>query len=163
MGVLTRPRPLDEIVAELDASEALSVISCNNCVRAAGSGGEGVWEKVCDDLVARGFRVEQRVLITNPCSRGYLEDLKIPSAVKTVVLLACRGGRASLLSLHPELKVVEGTETLGALISSKADKVLKLSVACPGYEKLLGKDFELGKAAAPYPQERLHLEKGVRS
>ena len=160
MGVLTRSRSMDDITAELDPAEPIAVISCNTCVRASGSGGEGVWEQFCDELAARGFTIEQRSLITNPCSRGYLENLEIASSVKTVVLMACVGGSASLQSLHPELKVVETTETLGLFISSKADKALKLALAFPGHEELAGKDFQLGDSQVQYPETRLPIGEG---
>jgi hypothetical protein len=157
MGVLTRSRPIDDIVADLDPAKPIAVISCNNCVRASGSGGEGIWEKFCDELTRRGFTIEQRALITNPCSRGYFEDFEIASSVKTVVLMACIGGSSALQSAHPGVEVVETTETLGLFISSKADKALKLALPFPGYEKLAGKDFQLGNSQVIYPETRLPI------
>ncbi len=144
MGALTRLRPFDDVASELRRGEPLAVISCNNCVRVSGAGGEGVWEGFCRELKRRGFLVEQEVLVTNPCSRGYLEDLRVEPAVKTVVLLACAGARAGLATLHPDLNIVEATETLGLFVASKADGVIKLAMAFPEYAELQGREFKFG-------------------
>jgi len=155
MGALTRLRPIEDIIKELDPKEPLAVISCNNCVKVAGAGGEGVWEPFCEELKKRGFRIEDRVLITNPCSRGYFEDLTLSPAVKTVVLLACTGAWAGFRTLFPDIKLVPAIETLGLFIVSKADNVVKLMIPFPGYEDLKGQEFKLGDTHSPLEGEKL--------
>jgi len=161
MGAITRLRPMDDVVAELDPAEPLAVISCNNCVKVAGSGGEGVWEAFCDELTARGFRIEDRVLITNPCSRGYLENLTLSPAVKTVVLMACYGAQNGFKTVFPDLKLVSATETLGLFVVSKADDVVKLMMPFPGYEHLKGTEFKLGDTRTVSKGEKLVMAKGA--
>ena len=160
MGVITRLLPTEDVVARLDPSEPVAVISCNNCVKAAGAGGEGVWEGVCKDLEERGFRIEQRVLITNPCSRGYFEDLKLSPAVRAVVLLACSGAQNGFATLWPDIKLVPATETLGLFMASKADGVVKLMLPFPGYEDLKGTEFKLGDSRTKLEGERLAVGHG---
>lgn len=163
MGALTRLRPMDEIVSELDPTEPVAVISCNNCVKVSGAGGEGVWEGFCKELKRRGIRVEQEMLITNPCSRGYFECMKLEPAVKTVVLMACRGAQSGFHSLFPKRKLVSATETLGLFISSTKEHAVQLAMAFPGYEDLLGRDFPLGKTAGgPLPENKLKMGIGAR-
>jgi len=160
MGVISRLRPMDDVVEELDSAEPLAVISCNNCVKAAGAGGEGVWEGVCDELEERGYRIEQRVLITNPCSRGYFEDLKLSPAVKAVVLLACSGAQNGFATLWPDIRLVSATETLGLFMASKADGVVKLMMPFPGYEDLKGTEFKLGDSRTQLEGEKLAVGHG---
>ncbi|NOZ20153.1 MAG: hypothetical protein GXP25_03590 [Planctomycetes bacterium] len=155
MGVITRLHPIEEIIEELDPKEPLAVISCNNCVKASGAGGEGVWESFCDELKKRGFRVEDRVLITNPCSRGYLEDLTLSPVVKTVIMFACEGALNGFKTLFPDIKLIAAIDTMGLFISSKADGVVKLMLPFPGYEDLKGKEFKLGDSRSPQEGEKL--------
>lgn len=161
MGVLTRPRPMDDIVAELDRSEPVAVISCNNCVRISGAGGEGVFEPFCKELRARGFRVEQEILVTNPCSRGYLEDLRLAPAVKTVLLMACRGAQSGFISLHPDMHMVPTTDSLGLYVVSMADGVVKLMAPFPEFAHLKNVEYAPGKVGdGPLPGIKLSTEQG---
>ena len=160
MGVITRLRPMDDILAELDPAEPLAVISCNNCVKVSGAGGEGVWEGFCDELTKRGFRIEDRVLFMNPCSRGYLEDLTLSPAVKTVVMMACNGAATGFVSLHPDIKLVSATETMGLFVVSNADGVIKLMMPFAGYEDLKGKEFKLGDTQTQLEGEKLCVVHG---
>lgn len=160
MGVITRLLPTDDVAAQLDPAEPLAVISCNNCVKVAGAGGEGVWEDVCKDLAERGFRIEQRVLITNPCSRGYFEDLRLSPAVKAVVLLACAGAQNGFKTLWPDIRLVSATETLGLFMASKADGIVKLLMPFPGYVDLKGAEFKLGDSRTRLEGEKLVVAHG---
>jgi hypothetical protein len=160
MGVITRLLPTKDIAAQLEPSEPLAVISCNNCVKVAGAGGEGVWDEVCKDLEEQGFRIEQRVLITNPCSRGYFEDLRLSPAVKAVVLLACSGAQNGFATLWPDIKLVPATETLGLFMASKADGIVKLMMPFPGYEDLKGAEFKLGDSRTRLEGEKLAVGHG---
>ncbi len=157
MGALTRKRPMDDIVKELDLNERIAVISCNNCVKISGAGGEGVWEGFCDDLEKRGFRVEDRILITNPCSRGYLENLTLSPVVKTVVMLACEGAQNGFKTIFPDIRLIAANETLGLFVVSKADKVVKLAMTFPGYENLKDREFKLKDTQTILEGEKIRL------
>ncbi|MGD9159169.1 MAG: hypothetical protein PVG39_12230 [Desulfobacteraceae bacterium] len=157
MGALTRKRPIDDIVKELDINERIAVISCNNCVKVSGAGGEGMWEGFCDELEKRGFRIEDRILITNPCSRGYLENISLSPVVKTVVLLACEGAQNGFMSIFPDIRLVAANETLGLFVASKADGVVKLAMTFPGYEDLAGREFKLKDTQTMLEGEKIRL------
>ena len=162
MGVFTRLRPAERVAKELDPKEPLAVISCNNCVKVTGAGGEGVWEPFCDELRKQGFRIEDRVLITNPCSRGYLENLSLSPAVTTVVMLACTGAQHGFKTLFPDLKLVPAVDSMGLFVVSKADGVVKLAATYPGYEDLLGKEYKLKDAHTELEGEKLSVSKEVQ-
>jgi hypothetical protein len=163
MGALTRLRPIDDVIADIDTGEPVAVISCNNCVKVSGAGGEGVWEGYCHKLRERGVRIEQEVLITNPCSRGYFENMSISPAVKTVVLMACRGAQSGFHSLFSDKKLVSATETMGLFIASAREGAVKLAMAFPDFKHWLGKDFALGNTAAgPLPEQKLDMGIGQR-
>ena len=157
MGALTRKRPMDDIVKELDPKEYIAVISCNNCVKISGAGGEGVWEGFCDELEKRGFRIEDRILITTPCSRGYLENLTLSPVVKTVVMLACEGAHNGFKTIFPDIHLVAANETMGLFVASKADGVVKLAMTFPGYEALQDKEFKLKDTQTMLEGEKIHL------
>jgi len=162
MGVFNRLRPVEKVVEELDPKEPLAVISCNNCVKVTGAGGEGVWEPFCDELKKRGFRIEDRVLITNPCSRGYLEDLSLSPAVKTVVMMACTGAQDGFRTLFPGIKVVPAIDSLGLFVVSKADGVVKLAAVYPGYEDLKGTEYKLGDSRTKLDGRKLTVSEEVQ-
>jgi hypothetical protein len=163
MGSVTRKRSMDDIVAELDSSAPIAVISCNNCVRASGSGGEGVWEGVCAELKERGYTVEDEVLITNPCSRGYLENLELSGNVKSVLLIACTGAQMGLQDLRPDLQIVAGTDTIGLFVTSKKDGIVKVAMTFPGYEDLLHAELKMGDSTIQLPGGALPIGEEVAS
>ena len=158
MGALTRLRPMKDIMADLGKGESIAVISCNNCVRISGAGGEGVWEKVCEDLKQQGFNIEQEVLITNPCSRGYFENLKLVPGIKSVLLLACHGAQAGFKTIFPQVRLVSGTETMGLYVYSKKAGVVKLMMPTPGFEDLRGTEFTFGNTNAPLDDIVMDME-----
>ena len=160
MGVITRLRPMDDIVEDLDPREAIAVISCNNCVKVCGSGGEGAWEPFCEELAKRGFRIEDRFLITNPCSRAYLENLSLSPTVKACVMMACDGAMKGFQTAYPDVKLVPASDTLGLFVVSKADGVVKLVIPFSGYEDLAGREFKFGDGQTMLKGEKLAVSHG---
>jgi len=155
MGVCTRLRDLDQVATELGSSEPVAVIYCNNCVRACGSGGEDHMERITAGLRARGVRIEEEFLVTNPCCRGFLEDHAQASAVKAVLIVACSPVAYAFQTLHPATRTVVALETIGLFINSKAKGRLKLAMTFPGYEDLAGKEFKMGDATTMYDDEQI--------
>lgn len=155
MGVCTRLRDLDDVAAETGSTEPATVLYCNNCVRACGSGGEGRMKEISRALRERGVRIEEELLVTNPCCRGFLEEYRPAGAVKVVVAVACDPVLWALQSLHPQLRIVVALETIGLFINSKAKGRLKLAMTFPGYEELQGKEFKLGDSTTMYDDELL--------
>jgi hypothetical protein len=161
MGVLSVLRNIDKIADDAGRDAAVAVVSCNNCIRACGAGGEMHLDRICDELAARGVRVEERILVTNPCSRGYLENYNLGSAVKAMVVLACPGTQAGVKSLHPDVEVVAGVDSLGLMISSKATGRLKLVATFPGYEEQLGAEFKMGDTSVVFDDRVLAMNDEV--
>ena len=155
MGVCTRLRDLDRVAKELGSSELVAVIYCNNCVRACGSGGEAHMTRISQELRQRGVRIEDEILVTNPCCRGFLEDHAQASAVKAVLIVACSPVAYAFQTLHPATRTVVALETIGLFINSKAKGRVKLAMAFPGYEELQGKEFKLGDASTMYDDEQI--------
>jgi|APSaa5957512622_1039677.scaffolds.fasta_scaffold96179_2 hypothetical protein len=158
MGVLSRLRDFDEVAAEIGREDAVAVLSCNNCVRACGTGGEMHLTRICNELAARGVRVDEQILIPNPCSRGYLENYPLGDSIKAAVLMTCVGTEAGFRTVHPTVRTVTGVESLGLFINSKAKGRLKLIAPFPGFENLKNKEFKLGDTKTMYEDEQLPLE-----
>lgn len=155
MGVCTRLRDLNDVAAELGTSQPTAVIYCNNCVRACGSGGEPQMARISQTLRELGVRLEEEVMATNPCCRGFLEEYRPAGAVRTVLMVACEPAAFALQTLRPDLRLVVALDTLGLFINSKAKGRLKLAMAFPGFEHLQGKEFKLGDVTTMYDDELL--------
>ena len=157
MGVLSVIRDIDDVARQVGKTDPAVVISCNNCVRACGTGGEMHLDRICGELAQRGVRVEETLLITNPCSRGYLESYDLSNAVRKAVVLACAGTQAGLEALHPDIEVIAGVDTVGLMISSKATGRLKVIATFPGHEEQMGKEFQLGDTSVRFDDEVLTM------
>jgi hypothetical protein len=155
MGVCTRLRDLDHVAGELGSSELAAVIYCNNCVRACGSGGEAHMARISGELRRRGVRIEDEILVTNPCCRQFLQDYDPGGAVKAVLLVACSPTAFAFRTLHPDLRTVVALDTIGLFINSKAKGRLKLAMTFPGHEALQGKEFKLGDSTTMYDDEQI--------
>ncbi len=156
MGVLSVIRDLDEVAAEA-GSGSVAVISCNNCVRGCGSGGDLRLPAICEELEKRGVRVEERILTTNLCARAWMEHYPLAPAVKTAVVFACSGAQEGLKSLLDDVRIVPGVETLGLMVAAKARGRLKLVATFPGYEHLLGREYKAGDTTVSYDDELLSM------
>jgi len=111
--------------------------------------------RISQHLRSHGVRIEEEILITNPCCRSFLEDYQPAGAVKTVLLVACEPVAFAFQTLQPDLKTVVALETLGLFINSKAKGRLKLATTFPGFEHLQGKEFKLGDVNTMYDDEQL--------
>ena len=157
MGVLSVLRDLDDIAREAGSGTPVVAMSCNNCVRGCGCGGEMHLDRICDELEARGVRIEERLLVTNPCSRGYLESYRWPAAARKAIVFACPGTQAGLKDLHPELDIVAGVDSLGLMVTWKAKGRIKLVAPFPGYEDQVGAEFEMGNTSVRFDDQQLAL------
>jgi len=153
MGVCTRLLDLEVVAAQVGSTEPAAVIYCNNCVRACGSGGEGRMQEISRTLRQRGVRIEEEILVTNPCCRSFLEEYRPGGAVKVLLAVACDPVAFALRTLHPKLRTVVALETLGLFINSKARNRLKLAMTFPGFEALQDKEFKLGDVTTMYDDQ----------
>jgi hypothetical protein len=155
MGVCTRLRKLDDVATELGTGQPVAVLYCNNCVRACGSGGEAHMDRISQDLRQRGVRIEDELVVTNPCCRGFLEDYDPGGAVQVALLVACTPAAFAFQTLYPDIRTVVALETIGLFMNSKAKGRLKLATTFPGYEHLKGREFKLGDTTTMYEDEQL--------
>ena len=160
MGVLSVLRDTKDIASETGTTDSVALISCNNCIRGCGAGGEMHMPRISKELKSLGVRVEEEILITNPCSRGYLENRDLSSAVDATVIFACPGTQAAFSTLHPDVRVVAGVESLGLMINSKAKGRIKLVMPFPGHEDLKGVEFKAGDTSVQFDDELLGLNEG---
>jgi len=158
MGVLSRQRNIKDVASEVGGDDRVAVLSCNNCVRACGCGGEVHLDRICGELGESGVRVEETILIPNPCARGYLENYPLGDAVSAAVILACPGCAAGFKTLHPDIRVVAGIESLGLFVNSKSKGRLKLAAVFPGYESLKDKEFKLGDTSVMFDDEQMKIQ-----
>ena len=157
MGVLSVLRDSEDIAADTGTTDSVALISCNNCIRGCGAGGEMHLPRIAKELEALGVRIEDVILITNPCSRGYLENRDLSSAVDSTVIFACPGTQAAFSTLHPNVRVVAGVESLGLMINSKAKGRIKLVMPFHGYEDLAGAEFKAGDTSVRFDDQLLSL------
>jgi hypothetical protein len=142
--IFTISRPYHEITEELGKHSVISLISCNNCVRACGTGGQLKMQELAQKLKGDGYNVRDGFLLTKACPQPYMGIVRLAKAVDTLVVLACYAGCSNAKRRFPDLKVVQTTEDVGLPITDSDSRTLELVMAFAGHEKLLGKRFEIG-------------------
>ena len=155
--VLTESLPYEAITEQLSKDDRISIVSCNNCVRVAGTGGEQKMKELASRLREDGYRVEDGFLITKACPQPYMGAVQLGPRVDTVVVLACYAGWSNAKRRFPGLKVVRTTEDIGLLITDTEKGVVKLAKVFDKYKDRLGKEFEIG-TGKPMPSEQIQVE-----
>lgn len=155
--VLTESLPYEAITEQLTGNDTISIISCNNCVRVAGTGGEEKMRELAFRLREDGYHVEDGFLITKACPQPYMGAVKPGPRVDTVIVLACYAGWSNAKRRFPGLKVVRTTEDIGLLITDTDKGVVKLAKVFDKYKDRLGKECEIG-TAKPMSSEQIQVE-----
>ena len=155
--VLTEALPYETVKGELSREDTISIVSCNNCVRVAGTGGEGKMKELAFRLREDGYNVKDGFLITKACPQPYMGAVKLSPMVDTVVVLACYAGWSNAKRSFPGRKVVRSTLDIGLLITDMDIGVVKLAKAFEKYRDRVGKEFEIG-TGKPMESEQMRVE-----
>jgi len=142
--VLTESLPYEAVTKELSQEDTISIISCNNCVRVAGTGGEEKMKELAFKLRKDGYQVKEGFLITKACPQPYMGAVQLNPMVDTVIVLACYAGLSNAKRRFPGLKVIRTTEDIGLLITDTDKGVVKLAKAFGKFQDRLGDEFEIG-------------------
>ena len=142
--IFTISRSYDEITKELGKDSVISLISCNNCVRACGTGGQAKMRELAEKLKGDSYNVRDGFLLTKACPQPYMGAVRLDRTVDTLVVLACYAGYSNARRRFPDLKVVQTTEDVGLSIPDSDRRTLELAMAFAGHENLLGEQFEMG-------------------
>jgi len=142
--IYTINRPYQEITGALKKDDLIALISCNNCVRVCGTGGEAKMEQLAQQLRGDGYRVREGFLLTKACPQPYMGTVRLDPAVDTLVVLACYAGYSNAKRRFPDHKVVQTTEDCGLLITDSDRGAVQVAVAFEGHEDAVGKQFEIG-------------------
>lgn len=155
--VLTESLPYETITEQLSPEDTISIVSCNNCVRVVGTGGEEKMKELALRLREDGYDVKDGFLITKACPQPYMGAVKLSPRVDTVVVLACYAGWSNAKRMFPGLKVVFTTKSVGLLITDSDKGVVKLAKVFDKYKDRLGKEFEIG-TGKPMTSEQIKVE-----
>jgi hypothetical protein len=142
--VLTKLLPYNAITGELSKNDTISIISCNNCVRACGTGGEEKMKALAFKLRQDAYNVKDGFLITKACPQPYMGAVQLNPMVDTVIVLACYAGWSNAKRRFPGLKVIRTMEDVGILIADTEKGVVKLAKAFDKFKDQVGKEFEIG-------------------
>ncbi|OEU64269.1 MAG: hypothetical protein BA867_03080 [Desulfobacterales bacterium S5133MH16] len=142
--IFTKKLPYESITNELSKDDTISIISCNNCVRIAGTGGGKTMKEVALRLKGDGYNVKDGFLITKACPQPYMGIVRLNPLVDTLILLACNAGCSTAKRVFPGMKIVRTMEDVGLLITDTDKGVVKLAMAFDKFKDLVGKEFEIG-------------------
>ena len=155
--IFTRQLEYETITKELSKDDTISLVSCNNCVRVAGTGGEEKMKELALRLREDGYNVKEGFLLTKACPQPYMGTVQLSPLVDTVILLACTAGWSTANRVFPNLKVVRSLKDIGLLITDTDKGVVKIAKAFDGFEDLVGKEFEIG-TGAPTDTQQIEVE-----
>jgi hypothetical protein len=110
--IVTRPKPLEEILAFLKSFRKVLVLGCRGCVAVYHVGGDKEARELASELSKRGIEASSKSVLRQ-CDLRYLEDLKEElSQFEAVLSLACGVGVVSFAEMFPEIPVYPGVDTL---------------------------------------------------
>ena len=142
--IFTKPLDYETITNELSKDDTISIISCNNCVRVVGTGGEDKMKALAFRLKQDGYNVKDGFLLTKACPQPYMGTVQLSPLVDTLIVLACTAGWSTANRVFPKLKVVRTLKDVGLLITDTDKGVVKIAKAFNGFDDLVGKEFAIG-------------------
>lgn len=157
MGAVTQRIPYDEIKSRLKKTDRIGIISCNTCVRFCGTGGLEKIEALASQLRKDGFIVEEELLVTAACIRDYIERANLSKGLTKIIALTCEAGWTSIKQALPDMEVIRANETLGIMVVSPGNGVLKLMKTYKKYKNRAGEEFGL-LTGEPKKEKVLKLE-----
>jgi len=155
--IFTKQREYEAITSELSKDDTIALVSCNNCVRVAGTGGEEKMKELALRLRENGYNVRDGFLLTKACPQPYMGTVQLSPLVDTVIVLACTAGWSTANRVFPNRKVIRSLKDVGLLITDTDKGVVKIARAFGGYEDLKGKEFEIG-TGAPMDTQQIEVE-----
>lgn len=109
--IITKSKPLKEIIKGLKKSDKIGIVSCNACARRCDTGGEEGMKKLYQKLVKSGFQVVDMDLIGVPCDLSQLKKDELKGDV--TIALTCDAGVYNLKRLFPKRKIIRALNTIG--------------------------------------------------
>jgi hypothetical protein len=143
MGAVTEPRDIKDIEKQLTKGDRIAIISCNTCVRFCNTGGAEKLDQIAHRLRQDGFAITDQVLLTAACVRDYTERSRLSTGITKVIALTCDAGWTSIKQALPSVEVIKANNTLGIMIVSPSNGVLKLMKTYDNYKDRVGDEFEL--------------------
>lgn len=155
--IFTKSLPYESILQELNKDDVIAIISCNNCVRVAGTGGAEKMKELAFRLRNDGYNVKNGFLITKACPQPYMGTVRLSPLVDKVIVLACNAGWSTANRVFPDMKIVCTTEDVGLLITDTDKGVVKLAMTFDKFKDQIGKEFEIG-TGKPMSSEQIPVE-----
>ena len=155
--IFTKSMDYETITNELSKDDTIAVVSCNNCVRVCGTGGEKKMKELSLRLREDGYNVKEGFLVTKACPQPYLGTVKLSPLVNKVIVLACTAGWSTANRVFKNRQVVRSLTDVGLLITDTDKGVVKVAKAFDGFEDLVGKEFEIG-TGTPTGTEQIKVE-----
>jgi len=118
--ILTKLIPYNNIKKQLSKKDKIGIVSCNNCARMCGTGGEKEMKILAEKLKKDGYNVIDQDLIGAPCMINQLKKNELHGNITLV--LACVSGIHNLKKLFPKKKIIAGLETVGLAAVDKNNK-----------------------------------------
>ncbi|MHA1448898.1 MAG: hypothetical protein ACTSP4_05705 [Candidatus Hodarchaeales archaeon] len=113
MVVVTENIPYEELVKKLNKGEKLALITCNTCVRAYGTGGVEVMDKLEEQLSGDGFQITDRVVLATACFEDYIIAAPIGEEWSTAIILSCDSGYGVVKQHLKGKRIIRGLKTVG--------------------------------------------------
>lgn len=112
--IISKMKPLEEILSELQGIKKVAIIGCANCAAACAVGGAPECESMKQKLQEQGFEVVATVLPEESCVYPYAKKAvreAVRSGAEAVVSLSCGSG-VQTVAENATVPVYTGTNTL---------------------------------------------------
>lgn len=113
MVVVTESIPYEELIKKLKKEDKIALITCNTCVRAYGTGGVEVMDKLEDRLKGDGYEITDRIVLATACFEDYIQAAPIGDEWTVAVLLSCDSGYGVVSHHLKGKKIIKGLKTVG--------------------------------------------------
>jgi ferredoxin len=115
--IMAKPKPMDEIISEIQSYDKVLVVGCNGCVTVCEAGGLKEVEVLASALrmyfTKQGKRCEiDEISLTRQCDKEYLRELKESmDRYGAVLSLACGAGVQLMAEMYEDKPIFPGVDT----------------------------------------------------
>lgn len=107
---MTSPKPLEEVLAHLEAGARVALVGCGSCATVAGTGGEPEVRAMREELARRGYAVVFSTVLDTACHRRLAERAVRDSAdaiasASAIIALTCGSGAQNLAEAMGKLVI----------------------------------------------------------